>query len=351
MRILLSCLLILLFIIGCQPEDEQSEQVEKQTGGTVGIEEVVTDLQSPWDIEAHQDTIFITEREGRIVSWTEEQGLKRMKVETKEDIAQIGEGGLLGFTLDPDFGENRQAFAYHTYEENGQIKNRIIVLTYKNDQWLETDVILEDIPGANFHNGGRIEIGPDQKLYVTTGDSLNGELAQDRGSLAGKILRINLDGSVPEDNPFEGSYVYSYGHRNPQGLVWDKSGQLYASEHGPDNHDEVNVINPGDNYGWPRSVGDEEVEGMQPPLYQTGQNTWAPSGIVVFNEKLYIATLRGTALRTLSLNGENPAVTVDGYGRVRDVEQIGESLYFITNNTDGRGNPDEEDDRLMRLEP
>ncbi|MFD2923549.1 PQQ-dependent sugar dehydrogenase [Halobacillus naozhouensis] len=351
MRILLSCLLMLLFVIGCQPESEQSKQGEKPSEVTDGVEEVVTNLQSPWDIEEHKGTFFITERKGQIVSWSEEQGLNRVKVETKQDIAQIGEGGLLGFKLAPHFSESNQAFAYHTYKEDGQNKNRIIIIEYKNDQWSETDVILEGIPGANFHNGGRIEIGPDQKLYVTTGDSLDSELAQDKASLAGKILRINLDGSVPEDNPFEGSYVYSYGHRNPQGLAWDEEGQLYASEHGPDHHDEVNVINPGGNYGWPKIVGGEKAEGMQLPIYQTGQSTWAPSGIAVFNEKLYIASLRGTAMRTLSLNGQNPAVAADGYGRIRDVEKVGGSLYFITNNTDGRGNPDEEDDRLLRLVP
>ncbi|UOR11080.1 PQQ-dependent sugar dehydrogenase [Halobacillus amylolyticus] len=347
---ILMWLMIVLIMTACQPNEESSNQTPQEKSGD--STEVAATLQSPWDIEANGGTIFITEREGQIVSWTEEQGVSRAEVVTEKDITQIGEGGLLGFKLDPNFNTNHQAFAYHTYEgENGQIKNRIIMLTYENSQWTETDVILEGIPGANFHNGGRIEIGPDRKLYVTTGDSLNGDLAQDKESLAGKILRLNLDGSVPEDNPFEGSYVYSYGHRNPQGLAWDEDGQLYASEHGPDNHDEVNKINPGDNYGWPDIVGEENADGVEGPIYQTGENTWAPSGIAAFNERLYIATLRGTALRTLSFEGENPSIVVDDYGRIRDVEQIGESIYFITNNTDGRGSPEEDDDRLIKLSP
>ncbi|UOQ95228.1 PQQ-dependent sugar dehydrogenase [Halobacillus shinanisalinarum] len=348
MRILM-WLMVVLMMTACQPKEESSKQApSEETGDT---KEVAANLQSPWDIEANDGTIFITEREGQIVSLTEEQGVSRAKVVTEKGISQIGEGGLLGFKLDPNFNENHQAFAYHTYEENEQVKNRVIVLTYENSRWLETDVVLEDIPGANFHNGGRIEIGPDRKLYVTTGDSLNEDLAQDKESLAGKILRLNLDGSVPEDNPFEGSYVYSYGHRNPQGLAWDKDGQLYASEHGPDNYDEVNKINPGDNYGWPDIVGEENADGVEGPIYQTGENTWAPSGIAAFNERLYIATLRGTALRTLSFGGENPSIVVDDYGRIRDVEQIGESIYFITNNTDGRGSPEEDDDRLIKHSP
>lgn len=211
-----------------------------------------------------------------------------------------GEGGLLGFKLLPGFKDHHRAVAYHTYEEEGSIMNRIIEIERNSEQWEETSVLLEDIPGAQFHNGGRIEIGPDDQIYVTTGDSLNESLAQDPESLAGKILRLSTDGAAAEDNPFDSSYVYSYGHRNPQGLTWNEEGELYATEHGPDNHDEVNLIQPGQNYGWPEIVGDEERDGMVTPLFETGRNTWAPSGVVFYRDELIIASLRGSGYEIVS---------------------------------------------------
>ncbi|ARI79100.1 quinoprotein glucose dehydrogenase [Halobacillus mangrovi] len=332
-----------------------SDERETDHGGgdpdKEGITVLVGNLNSPWDIEVSQDTFYISERDGSIASWTEGGSLERVAVETEKEITQIGEGGLLGLKLTPEFEENQQAYAYHTYEEGQEVYNRVILIEKKEEQWEEVSVVLEEIPGAQFHNGGRLELAPDGSLFVTTGDALNQSLAQNLESLAGKILRMNPDGSVPEDNPYKDSYVFSYGHRNPQGLAWTENGKLYASEHGPDNKDEINILQPGRNYGWPLIVGDEEGEDMITPLYQTGNDTWAPSGIAVFRKKLYIAALRGTAVRTLSLEGDNPEVVTDQFGRVRDVEVENDSLYFITNNTDGRGMPDEEDDRLVRYSP
>ncbi|WP_079477794.1 PQQ-dependent sugar dehydrogenase [Halobacillus salinus] len=333
-------LFLVVFLVSCQPPVE-----EKQTGGSV----VVDQLQSPWDIEHHDGQFMISERDGTIVTWSEGTQLQRDEVLTNEEISQIGEGGLLGFRLHPQFVTNQLAFAYHSYMKNDEVKNRLIVLKKETEAWREVEVLLDDIPGARFHNGGRVEIGPDEKLYVTTGDSLVEQLAQQKDSLAGKILRMNLDGTIPEDNPFDDSYVFSFGHRNPQGLAWSDSGELFASEHGPDAHDEINLIESGQNYGWPLFVGEEHDESVTAPIFQTGDKTWAPSGLAVYKDKLWVATLRGTAVRTLSFSGEDPTVVSDDNGRVRDVEHIDGKLFFITNNTDGRGNPVDGDDRLIRL--
>ncbi|MGI8313527.1 PQQ-dependent sugar dehydrogenase [Halobacillus mangrovi] len=339
----------MLLFVACSEEPETDKG-----GGASEKEEVsvlVSGLNSPWDIEVSQDTFYISERDGSIASWTEEGSLERVSVKTEKEITQIGEGGLLGLKLTPEFEDNKLAYAYHTYEEEQEVYNRVILIEKKEDQWEEVSAVLEEIPGAQFHNGGRLELATDGSLFVTTGDALNQSLAQNLDSLAGKILRMNPDGSVPEDNPYKDSYVFSYGHRNPQGLAWTENGELYASEHGPDNRDEINVIQPGRNYGWPLIVGDEEKEDMITPLYQTGNDTWAPSGVAIYRDKLFIAALRGTAVRTLSLEGDNPEVVTEQFGRVRDVEVVNDSLYFITNNTDGRGTPDEEDDRLVRYSP
>nr|WP_220127248.1 PQQ-dependent sugar dehydrogenase [Halobacillus locisalis] len=336
-------MLLVVFIVACS-----SENVE-ETGDK--FQSIVAELRAPWDIEHSESTFYISERAGSIVSWQEGEGKERLPVQTDRDILQRGEGGLLGLRLHPDFATNARAFAYHTYEENGAIQNRVIVLEKQSDTWKEVDVILEGIPGARFHNGGRLEVGPDEKLYVTTGDALQESIAQDRGQLAGKILRMNLDGSVPADNPSEGSHVYSYGHRNPQGIAWSDSGEMFASEHGPDAHDEINQIKAGENYGWPDAVGENHGDSVMAPIFQTGDNTWAPSGIVVHDDRLFIATLRGTALRTLLFSGEDPQVVTNSYGRIRDVEKIDDEVYFITNNTDGRGNPADGDDKLVRFSP
>jgi glucose/arabinose dehydrogenase len=193
-----------------------------------------------------------------------------------------------------------------------------------------------------------MKVGPDQKLYITTGDATIPESAQDLKSLNGKILRMDLDGAIPDDNPFPNSYVYSYGHRNPQGLVWIGK-TLYASEHGQSAHDEVNQIKPGANYGWPVIEGLEEKAGMETPLFQSGEDTWAPSGMAVSNGKLYAATLRGNAVREFDLGQKTTSTVIDGLGRIRDLFIDGDYLYFISNNTDGRGTPDEKDDKLYRV--
>ncbi|MCP3027424.1 sorbosone dehydrogenase family protein [Halobacillus sp. A5] len=347
--------ILIVLLAACQsPENEpqtQPEEEDQTQTSNEGFIEVASGLESPWDIEEDDGLIYISEREGTIARVSSDNQIQRQSLSTDKEITQIGEGGLLGLKLDPDFENNQTAFAYHTYEEEGEINNRVVQIRYDGEGWREERALLEDIPGSNFHNGGRIEIGPDENLYITTGDAQNEQLAQDEDNLAGKILRMDVEGNVPADNPFEDSYVYSYGHRNPQGMGWNEDGQLFATEHGPTNHDEVNQIEAGSNYGWPEIVGDEAKEGMETPLFQTGSDTWAPSGMVVVDDQIYAASLNGQALKRINLDGSNPENVTEEYGRLRDVEVIDGEIYFISNNTDGRGSPEDQDDQLIRLKP
>ncbi|MFB9860786.1 PQQ-dependent sugar dehydrogenase [Salinicoccus siamensis] len=307
-------------------------------------EDVATDLKVPWMVVEAGEGFIVSEREGGLKQITEGR-VTDQPLELNIPIHASGEGGLLGFILHPDDPDT--AFIYHTYFDGGE-KNRVVELKREEGTWRESDVLIADIPGGRVHNGGRMEIGPDGDLYITTGDAGNGEYSQDIESLAGKILRIGLDGSLPEDNPF-GNEVYSYGHRNPQGIAWNDEGTMYAAEHGSDGHDEINRIEPGANYGWPLVEGDEEQEGMKVPLYHTGNDTWAPSGISHAAGTLYIAALRGTKIIALDLETLETSTQYDEGSRMRDVHIKDGSIYALTNNTDGRGDPGEGDDRLIRI--
>jgi glucose/arabinose dehydrogenase len=271
----------------------------------------------------------------------------------------------MGIALDPNYSQNHYMYVMHSYAEGNRIYNRVVRLVENNNNASIDQVLVDKIPGGRIHNGGRLKIGPDQKLYITTGDAGNPELAQDPTSTAGKILRIELDGTVPKDNPIINSPVYSLGHRNPQGLAWNSKNVLYASEHGQSGHDEINIIQPGSNYGWPLVQGNEDsTEVMiQKPLIHSAEDTWAPSGITFVNQgpwqgELLVATLRGQQLLAISLNGKGTVVKnveswlKNEYGRLREVIQgKGGSIYLATSNRDGRGNPDIDDDKIIRLIP
>ncbi|MFS0727965.1 PQQ-dependent sugar dehydrogenase [Paenibacillus sp. 1P07SE] len=324
-------------------------QEEPEPSGE-GYQVLTGQLEAPWSIAHDADTIYVSEREGSIVSILDGE-LIRQPVELAKPVHAAGEGGFLGLLLSPDFPQSRQAYAYHTYEEDGQVLNRIAILEHTESSWLESRPLLEGIPGGNTHNGGRLAWGPDGMIYATTGDAGDRSLSQQPDSLAGKILRIAPDGSVPEDNPTAGSYVYSSGHRNPQGLDWDEQGRLFSAEHGPNAHDELNLIEAGANYGWPEIQGDEEQEGMMPPLYHTGEDTLAPSGLAVLpSGEIVIAGLRGERLARFAADGSPIEDVLDGVGRLRDVVYTDGGLYVLTNNTDGRGSPTGDDDRLLRID-
>lgn len=330
----------LLILTGCSSNDAAPVKEPKE-------QMVAKTLNTPWAMERVDDTFYITERPGHIVK-IEDGNVTRQNITLSEPLATASEAGLLGFVLAPDFAASSTAYAYYTYESTKGQFNRIVELTYNQKSWSEKKILLDNIPSGTYHHGGRLKIGPDNKLYATAGDASEPDNAQDKKQLAGKILRLNLDGSVPEDNPEADSYVYSYGHRNPQGLVWlDKT--LYASEHGNSAHDEINRIEAGKNYGWPVIEGTEEKQGIETPLFTSGNDTtWAPSGMAASGDKLYVAALRGTAIIEFDLKTKKQRKIVSDVGRIRDVMLVDNTLYFITNNRDGRGTPQEDDDRLMK---
>ncbi len=334
--------------------------------------EVVTiaeNLEVPWEIEFAPDgRIFFTERNGalRVI----EDGKLNPDPVTILDVGTV-EGGLLGLALDPNFDKNHFLYLYYTYFEFPFTYNKVVRYTENNNTLLEEFILVDKIPGGVVHDGGRIKFGPDEKLYITTGDAGNADSAQDLNSLAGKILRINSDGSIPLDNPFSDSMVFSYGHRNPQGIDWDPlTGKLVASEHGPSGergfaHDEINVIEAGKNYGWPKIIGGENDPEFVNPIIHTGDDTWAPSGSTFYDSenipewknKYFVATLRGNHLRMLDLDVQSNQVIssealFSNFGRLRDASMGPDgNLYLLTSNRDGRGTPAENDDRILRIVP
>ncbi|BCB06008.1 PQQ-dependent sugar dehydrogenase [Bacillus sp. KH172YL63] len=341
----------LLLLSGCQSGQQNVQQEESESAIKPSVEATVIadNLSIPWEIQKWDDVFYLTQRTGGIV---EVKDGKKSFVTTKfsQPLSKRPEAGLLGFVLDPDFGGAGEAFAYYTYEDDGDSYNRVVKLRRSGNQWIEEDVLLDRIPSGQYHHGGRLGIGPDHKLYITTGDATEKENAQDISYLGGKILRMNLDGSIPEDNPFKGSYVYSYGHRNPQGLVWTEDGNLYETEHGPNGYDEINLIEAGSNYGWPEVTGDERSKSMTSPLAHSGEPSWAPSGIDRWHQDLLFASLAGQSVKVFDSETRKVTELLTGFGRVRDVRVEGDFLYFITNNTDGRGIPREKDDTLYKVD-
>lgn len=334
------------------------------------VETVAENLTVPWSVAFAPDgRMFLTERHGnvRVI----EDGVLRTEPMLTLSVGR-NEGGLLGIAIDPDFENNRHVYLYYTYVEFMSVYNRVSKFTESDNKLYDEMILVDKVPGAAIHDGGRIRFGPDNTLYITTGDAANRMLSQDPLSLAGKILRINTDGTIPDDNPFAGSPVYSYGHRNPQGLDWDPStGILVISEHGPSGergfaHDEINVIHPGKNYGWPHVVGSESDPLYVDPAFHTGNTAWAPSGISFYNGdkipslkgKLLVANLRGSHLHVFDVDTEQNKATsekslfVGTFGRLRDVS-IGHDghIYILTSNLDGRGSPTINDDRVLKIVP
>ncbi|WP_144789297.1 sorbosone dehydrogenase family protein [Lysinibacillus fusiformis] len=350
-RMIPSLLIAIIMCVACtstKGKDERKVQQEEPSKVTPNVEIIAEQLQTPWSIEKSDSALYVTERPGNIVMITED-GVERQQVLLKKELSAAPEAGLLGFVLAPDFTTTNIAFAYYTYEEGSAQFNRVVTLTLIDNKWQETDLLIDRIRSGTYHHGGRLKIGPDSKLYVTVGDATKPSLAQDLDALEGKILRLNLDGSIPNDNPFPRSYVYSYGHRNPQGLAWATDGTMYASEHGNAANDEINMIEKGKNYGWPLMEGTDKQQHMVTPLFTSGSTkTWAPSGITVVNDQLYAAALRGTAVLTFDVNRQKQDVLLSEFGRIRDVFMDGSYLYFISNNTDGRGDPQPDDDKLYR---
>lgn len=359
-------LLGFLLLVACQFSSGQSSEAPAD----LTSQTVAGGLDTPWALAFAPDgRIFLSERPGRIRII--ERGQLSSEPWLTLPVAASSESGLMGLALDPQFAQNRFVYAAYTYRNDaGRLTNRLVRLREDSMGKGGFDkILLDNVAAANNHDGGRVKFGPDGKLYWTTGDAQTTRYAQDVKSLSGKILRLNSDGSIPSDNPFVNSYVYSYGHRNPQGLAWQPgSGRLYATEHGPSGfqgccRDEVNFIEPGKNYGWPEIRGDETKDGLVAPVIHAGTSeTWAPGGATFVSRgpwsgSLLFTGLRGQTLYRVVLDSHNPRRVekleryfARQYGRLRDVVEAPDgSLYLLTSNRDGRGRPVDEDDRVLRL--
>jgi len=318
--------------------------------------DITTGLDVPWGLAVLPDgTALVTLRDEARVLQVGPGVLNAIGADGEDgavpDVYPDGEGGLLGIALSPDFATDNHVFLYQTARQD----NRVVRYTLAQNRLTEPTEIVTGIPKNSTHNGGRIAFGPDGMLYIGTGDAQDRPTAQDVNSLGGKILRVLPDGSVPPDNPFSGSRTWSYGHRNPQGFGWDSAGRLIASEFGQDTWDELNVIRPGGNYGWPTVEGPGDGGGQ----FVAPVQTWAtddasPSGVAVTPDAVYVAALRGEKLWRVPLNPDGPTGTPDAYldgtlGRLRTVE-VGPdgTLWMLTSNT-FRGEPRAGDDRLVTV--
>jgi glucose/arabinose dehydrogenase len=316
---------------------------------------VASGLDAPWSITFHGEAARVSERDSaRIVEITPSGGVR--EVARIDGVRPGGEAGLLGIAV-----HDGMLYTYATAGDGGEGENRIErrdLLGAPGSLALgDAETVLDGIPAAGNHNGGRIAFGPDGMLYATTGDAGDRESAQDPDALSGKILRLTPEGAVPDDNPTPGSPVYTLGHRNPQGIAWTDDGTMYASEFGQDTWDELNAIVAGENYGWPEVEGISGREGFVDPVQQWAPSAASPSGIAVAGDRIVIANLRGERLRIVPLadtatafemhGGENG----EGYGRLRDAVVAPDgSVWVLTNNTDGRGDPRDGDDRILRLD-
>ena len=308
--------------------------------------ELLTGLTSPWGLIALKDgTFLISERDTKQILRADGSETKRLR--TIEDALPSAEGGLLGLAITAD--EDR-VFAYYTSAED----NRIVTMSWNGRSLGEPEVILDGIPKAGVHDGGRILVGPDGHLYVATGDSAKPDEAQDKSSLGGKILRVTVDGEPAPGNPF-GDEVWSFGHRNVQGLAFDEEGRLWACEFGRQEWDELNLIEKGKNYGWPLVEGSGEGRGLTNPKVVWRTSEASPSGLAYWQGDLWMAGLRGERLWQIPVEGTDtgdPVAHFEGeYGRLRTVvlSSDGKSLLLTGSNTDGRGDVREGDDRLWRI--
>jgi glucose/arabinose dehydrogenase len=342
------------------------EAFTAQDGARFGVQVFLTNLQIPWAMAFAPDgRLFFTERPGRVRVYQNGQLLAAPAL-TLDDVNTTGESGAMGLALHPDFATNHYVYLSYTANGPGGTINRVMRYRELNNQLAEGIVILDNVRGAQIHNGSRVKFGPDRLLYVTFGDSSVSSLAQDVASLNGKILRMNDDGTSADGNRFA-SPVFTYGHRNPQGLAWHPAtGDLWEDEHGQVGNDEINVIDGGNNYGWPVIEANATMPGMVTPLTfftpsvaPSGSSFYTGTALPAFRNQLFIATLAAQALLRVTIDGTNfrhiagvERLLPNKYGRLRDVVQGPDGfLYISTSNRDGRATPVAEDDRILRIVP
>ncbi|MFJ3935626.1 PQQ-dependent sugar dehydrogenase [Streptomyces parvus] len=339
----------------------RSADLPPEKGSAKVVSTLTENLKSPWGLAALPggDLLVSSRDEGTIHRIDGESG-KQTLLGSVPGVAPAGEGGLLGLAVSSTFGADQLVYAYFTTTSD----NRIVRMSYDEkrpagQQLGAPDTVLRGIPKGSIHNGGRIAFGPDKMLYAGTGEAGDTELSQDKESLAGKILRMTPDGEPVHGNPEADSVVYSYGHRNVQGLAWDAEKRLWAAEFGQNTWDELNLIEPGGNYGWPEVEGREGEDGFIDPVAQWKTSEASPSGIAYTEGSIWMAGLRGERLWRIPLSGEKAgepladpqAFLEEEHGRLRTVVSAGtDRLWLLTSNTDGRGTERDGDDRVLQVE-
>ncbi|KQO62438.1 glucose dehydrogenase [Curtobacterium sp. Leaf261] len=334
------------------PSDLAADEVAPSGTAT----DVVTGLDAPWSVvvvgsgSGSDGSVLVSERDSADVLELRDGATRT--VGRIDGVQHGGEGGLLGLAVDDTDPDAPRLYTYSTTADG----NRIERYALRGDPGSYTlgarTTILDGLPANSFHNGGRIALGPDGMLYASVGDAGDGDDAQDRSSLAGKILRMTPDGDVPADNPFDDSLVWSLGHRNVQGLGWAADGTMFASEFGQDTWDELNVIEPGADYGWPEVEGKGGGSGFVDPVQQWRTDDASPSGLAVVGDTVFVANLQGRVVRGIPVADPSGAheYFAGEYGRIRTVlAGPGGDLWFVTNNTDGRGDPAAGDDRIVSV--
>jgi glucose/arabinose dehydrogenase len=315
---------------------------------------LASNVAVPWGVAFLPDgSALVSERDSHRI----------VRVDARGDITQVGvvpgvadsagEGGLLGIAVSPSFQQDRLVYAYLTSETD----NRVVHMAYRGSRLGRPSVVFSGIPKAAIHNGGRIAFGPDGLMYVTTGDATQRDRAPERGYLGGKVLRMTPDGAPAAGNPFPDSVVYTLGHRNPQGIAWAPNGRLYEAEFGQNTLDEINLLRPGGDYGWPTVEGTvgPSRPGLTPPLLTWQTFEASPSGLAFAGDSLWLATLQGERVYRIPLHGPGqvgrPVALLDGqFGRLRTAVRAPDgSLWVTTSNRDGRGDPVDGDDRIIRV--
>lgn len=371
-RTLLAYASLALLLPGC---DSATAGGSQPPNAELATDVVATGLDTVWELAWGPDGfIWMTERGGRVSRVNPQTGA--VSVVGQIAVSEIGEGGLMGLALHPDFATQPWVYLAHTYSAQGGVRNRIVRARFDGTTLGTPEVLLADIPGSSIHNGSRLAVGPDRLLYITTGDASDASIAQNRDALAGKILRLTLDGQPAPGNPF-GTRIFSYGHRNPQGMVFATDGSLYVTEHGPSDNDEVNRIESGRNYGWPSVHGEcdgdigpgelsfcsannvaEPMANWTPTIAPAGVAYYDNALISEFRRSLFFATLKDATLYRLALSTDGRTVQstetiyVREFGRLRAVLVSPDgSIYLGTSNRDGRGTPMPTDDRIIRIRP
>lgn len=374
-------LLLTVFISSCQPLVSSISGIETgevpqkvkdvfiENPQNHKIEVWQQDLEVPWSLVfLPNGDALISERPGRI-RLIKDGKLQEEPYTVFDKTFNRSEAGLLGLAIHPDFKNKPFVYAYYTHDEPGKRENRVVRLKHENNKGVFEKVIVDQIPADNNHNGGGIKFGPDGMLYISTGENFEREMAQDMSKLGGKILRVTPEGEIPKDNPFNGSMIYSLGHRNPQGLIWHpETGDLFSSEHGPSGEaglrgmDEINVIYKGSNYGWPKVTGAVNKREYVDPVVMW-KETVPPGGITFWNGDLYVSTMKSESIARIKMKKNENGYEITGieqwfasslnngkYGRFRNaVAGPDGALYVLTSNRDGRGNPQTRDDKILRI--